>query len=131
MTVSHRAYVACVIVSIILLTACVYTGAKYTTNPDVAGYAAKVSKNPDDIIVGENAIAGRHYKVIGSIEAHGRSLNLLSPAPTREDLDKALRVEAAKRGADAVINIEYKTHREGLASQGEMSATGQAVVFAD
>ena len=131
MTNSHNIHAACVFVATVLVAACVSTGAHYTANPDAAGYAAKVKKDPGDVVVSETSTIGHRYKVIGSIEASGRSLNLLSPAPTREDLDKALRVQAAKRGGDAVINVVYQSQREGLASHGKMTATGQAVVFTD
>jgi len=131
MTNSHKVHATCVFVAAALLTGCVSIGAHYTASPDAAAYTTKAGKDPGEIIVSETAIAGHRYKVIGSIESQGRSLNLLSPAPTREDLDKSLRVEAAKRGADAVINVEYQSQREGLASHGKMTATGQAVVFTD
>ena len=125
----YRACAVCAVVSTVLLTACVFTGAKYIPNADAAGYMSKGHKNPDDILIGDNAAAGHHYKVIGRIDAYGRSLNLVSPVPTREDVNRRLREEAAKRGADAVINVQYQVHKVGFAPEGKLTGTGEAVVF--
>lgn len=118
------------------LGGCVYTNAAFqpaaiqhgAIQPAAAGTLAN-AKPRENVMIVENDIADRPYRVIGEVEGYGRSVNLLSSDPTRADVDEALRAEAAKQGADAVINVKYATERTGLASRGLMTAKGRAVVF--
>lgn len=129
----HRARLsACILIlSTVPLYACVYTDADYTANSNAEKYTTKNHKNSGEIIISEQNIPDRQYEIIGNIEAFGRSVNLLSSDPNREDVNEALRSEAANQGADAVINVKYKTERRGLASRPYMEASGQAVIFTD
>jgi len=113
----------------LLLSACVYTSADYKGQP-ISNVSQK-TKNAGDIIISETKITGHHYRVVGDIEAYGRSVNLLSSNPTREDVNEALRAEATKQGADGVIHVKYQIEGAGLASRAIMKAHGQAVVFTD
>lgn len=117
--------------SLSVLPACVYTDAAYVADSGTPSYRKAKPRNPGSIIISEHSTIGHRYEVIGTIEAYGRSVNLLSSDPTREDVNEALRMEAAGRGADAVINVTYHTERTGLASRGKMKAHGQAVIFTD
>ncbi len=118
------------IAALLLLSACVYTGSDFNkSNADPAAKAQSNSHNASEIIISEGSLADRPHRVLGKISAFGRSVNLLSSDPTREDVNEALRAEAAKQGADAVINVHYQSERTGLASRGKMSGTGDAIVF--
>jgi hypothetical protein len=113
----------------LLLSGCVMTGAEFAPTNGAASSLPARSHNPGEIKVTEAIDVGRPYKVIGKVDAYARSVNLSSSDPTRADIDEALRAEAAKRGADAVVLVSYETERAGLASRGKMSASGYAVAF--
>lgn len=115
---------------VFLLTSCVYTGSETQFSdgyqPD---FQTKSEKNIGEIIISEGDKLNYPYRKIGQINAFARSVNLLSSDPTRSDIDEALRAEAAKIGADAIISVQYHTERQGLTKRGHMLANGQAVVF--
>ncbi|MCI5050666.1 MAG: heavy metal-binding domain-containing protein [Rickettsiales bacterium] len=116
--------------ALLTLSACVYTDSDFNeTNVDSTPKVQRSSHNASDILISEGSLPDHSHRVIGKITAFGRSVNLLSSDPTREDVNEALRAEAAKQGADAVINVQYHTERTGLASRGKMSGAGDAVVF--
>ncbi|WP_448206293.1 hypothetical protein [Azospirillum sp. sgz302134] len=117
--------------AILALAGCVHTNASFRPEgvESAASAAPRKIKSPDDVIIRETDVTNRPYRVIGVVEGYGRSITLLSSDPTRADVDEALRVEAARQGADAVIQVKYVTERTGLASRGLMTGTGRAVVF--
>lgn len=119
--------------SVIALSGCVYTGAEFQPDSTIPTSLKKpaLQKNAGSIQILEGNLTDRPYKKIGNISAFARSVNLLSSDPTREDINEALRAEAAKTGADAVIQVKYETERQGLASRGHMKASGLAIIYAD
>jgi hypothetical protein len=114
----------------LMLSGCVMTGAAVLPSgvARVPGTAPHVS-NAAEILISEGDIKDRPYVALGDISAWGRSVNLLSSSPTRADVDEALRIQAAKLGADAVILVRYRYARTGLASRGKLTGEGRAVVF--
>ena len=68
------------------------------------------------------------YTALGavSVNVHPKSMN--PKTPTRDLLDDALRREAAKLGADAVVQVRY-TMRNPMMSQKGSDAVGVAVKF--
>jgi hypothetical protein len=113
-----------------MLSGCVVTGATMQAPgagqvPAPAAHAA----NAGAILISEGDLKERSYLVLGEISAWGRSFNLVSSNPTRADVDEALRAQAARLGADAVILVRYRSAKAGLASRGKLTAQGQAVVF--
>lgn len=113
--------------SLLMASACVYTDADFKPNHSEPALAT-TTKNAGDIAISEKS-TDKPHRVLGDVKAYGRSVNLLSSDPTRADLDEALRKEAAKQGADAVILVRYKTESAGLNSKGKMVATGKAIAF--
>lgn len=116
--------------SAVFLTGCVMTDADYRASVP-AGTSHLVVKNSGAIAIYETESPQRPFHVLGEVTAYGRSVNLLSSDPTREDVNEALRTEAAKQGGDAVMNVHYTTERTGLASRGKMSATGTVIAYLD
>ena len=83
------------------------------------------------ILVTQDDIADRPYTVLGDLEVTVNKMTLLHPDPTRESIDAALREEAAKIGADAVILVRYGTVGISLMSWGSLDGQGRAVAFTD
>lgn len=116
------------------LTGCVYTNGEAVPNaaaPTAQEMAAQPPKNASMIVISEGDVSNQAYTHIGKVSAYGRMITLESSQPTREDVNEALREEASKIGADAVIFVTYKSERTGLMSRGMMTGEGQAVIFTD
>lgn len=67
--------------------------------------------------------------VLTDLEVTANKTTLFNRDPTREDIDRRLRDEAAKLGADAVILIRYGTVGVSLFSWGSLDGQGRAVKF--
>jgi uncharacterized protein YbjQ (UPF0145 family) len=68
------------------------------------------------------------YTALGAVSANVHPKSMNPKTPTRELLDAALRKEAAKLGADAVVQVRY-TMRNPMMSQKGSDAVGVAVKF--
>ena len=77
--------------------------------------------NPIRLTSGE---LGTHLGNVGL-----NKLTIFHPDPTREQAAQRLREEAAKLGADAVINVEIGEVGLGLLSWATRDARGQAIRF--
>lgn len=91
------------------------------------------NRDPGGITVTE-ATPDRRYQPLGQIRTTVRPINLFSSDPTRADVDAELRREAARFGADAVVNVRYDSdpaNERGLrlARGGLINATGDAVMW--
>jgi uncharacterized protein YbjQ (UPF0145 family) len=119
------------------LIGCVYATADLhpaTADLPARAAAAHLTKNPGDVAISESNDVGKSYQILGAVTGYARRFSLLSANPTREDVNEALRAEAAKIGADAVINIDYRTESAGLFGQwerGRIVAEGLAVKTAE
>jgi len=69
----------------------------------------------------------RQHSVLGRVTAKQSRQTLHQGSPQLDDLNGKLRMEAARLGADAVIQIEYKQGGLSLTSWSSMEATGTAV----
>lgn len=87
--------------------------------------------NPNEIIVTESDITDRSYIALGDLKVSASKLTVFNKDPTREDINKRLRGEAAKLGADAVILVRYGNAGIGLTSWGTMKGNGRAIKFSD
>jgi hypothetical protein len=67
------------------------------------------------------------YKPVRELRAKCEASNALMPAPTETEINAKLRGMAAKVGANAVINIEYKSG-VSFTSWKSMTGTGLAVI---
>ena len=79
------------------------------------------------IILSDQDITYRQYTVLGEVSAVVHQTSVFPKIPTRVTLDKAIRAEAAKLGADAVVKIHY-VDGSGFTTKG-FSGTGLAVKF--
>jgi len=82
-----------------------------------------------DIIVTENDITDRRYVSLGDISAEVAKWTIFDRDPTREQVDAALRTQAAKLGADAVVLVRYGTPGITALSWGALEGKGRAVAF--
>ena len=83
------------------------------------------------VIITEGPLPGqREYNVIGPIEVTVKKLTIFHDDPTKEQANEAL-VEAARAvGADAVINVTYKSG-VGFTTWGYIDAKGTGVKLSD
>lgn len=99
----------------------------------VAGSAMPVCLPAADratsIQLSENDISDRPYHVLGDLKVVVRKQTLLSPEPTRERVDRKLRREAHRLGADAVVLVRYGTIGMGVIGWGELEGRGRAIRF--
>jgi len=85
--------------------------------------------NSSGIELVEGDLQGRRYEVLGEVSVTLNKLTIFHPDPTREQAAQRLREEAAKLGADAVINVEIGEVGLGLLSWATRDARGQAIRF--
>jgi CO dehydrogenase/acetyl-CoA synthase gamma subunit (corrinoid Fe-S protein) len=69
----------------------------------------------------------RPYKVIGQITARVGAATVFSKTPTIEDVNLKLQEEALKKGANAIINVQYK-RGISLTSWKALTADGIAII---
>jgi len=83
----------------------------------------------DGVLVSENDITDKPYKVLGDIKVTVRKTTIFNADPTRAQVDEKLRKQAKKMGADAVVLVRYGTVGIGLTSWGVLDGQGRAVKF--
>lgn len=91
--------------------------------------ATAAPTDPTTIIITENDITDRAYRVLADLEVTANKATLLHDDPTPGDIDNKLRVAGAKLGADAVILVRYGTVGVSLFSWGTLDGQGRAVKF--
>lgn len=91
--------------------------------------AAAVKKAPEQIALSENDLTDRPYRSLGDIKVTVHKTTIFSSDPTKDQVDSALRKQAAELGADAVVLVRYGTVGIGALSWGQMDGSGRAVVF--
>lgn len=112
------------------LTACSEQWGNAEVTPATgSGSAALPASDPAAIQLTEDDITDRAYRVLADLEVTANKTTLFNRDPTREDIDRRLRDEAAKLGADAVILIRYGTVGVSLFSWGSLDGQGRAVKF--
>jgi hypothetical protein len=82
-----------------------------------------------EIEIFEGDITDRPYKSLGDVNVTVNKVTIFNADPTREMVNQRLRNEAAKMGADAVIQVRYGTVGIGLMSWGSLDGKGRAIVF--
>lgn len=83
----------------------------------------------DKIEIIEGDVANRPYKPLGDVSVTVNKVTIFNADPTREMVNQRLRAEAAKLGADAVIDVRYGTVGISLVSWGSLDGKGRAIVF--
>jgi hypothetical protein len=97
-----------------------------SSKPDTAARAAKTS---DQILIVEGDITDRPYKSLGDVSVTVNKVTIFNADPTPEMVNQRLRTEAAKLGADAVIQVRYGTVGISAFSWGSLDGKGRAVAF--
>ena len=91
--------------------------------------ANRPAKAPSQIVLSENDITKRKYRVLGDIDVIVNKTTIFNEDPTRAHVDAQLREKAAAMGADAVVLVRYGTVGVGLMSWGSLDGKGRAVQF--
>jgi len=129
MTVFRLSVVA---VLLLAVAACGHrsSGSAEATPGSAAPATAAVGKTSvDQIIVTENDITDRRYVSLGDLSVEVAKWNIFEKDPTREQVIAALRAQAAKLGADAVVLVRYGTVGITPFSWGALDGKGRAVAF--
>ena len=115
----------------LLLSAC---SSSWSTSNTVRGGAVGAAANApaaSEIIVTEEDITDRAYRVLGDINVTVNKTTIFNADPTREMVNLELREEAHKLNADAVILVRYGSVGIGLASWGSLDGKGRAIAFTE
>jgi hypothetical protein len=98
----------------------------------VSPQAAAAGRAPtpvDQIRVIEGDITDKPYKSLGDVSVTVNKVSIFNADPTREMVDQRLRAQAAKLGADAVIQVRYGTVGISALSWGSLDGKGRAIAF--
>jgi hypothetical protein len=113
---------------LITLGACADGWSTSQVRPQAAA-AGRPATPVDQIQIIEGDVADRPYKSLGDVSVTVNKSTLFNADPTREMVNQRLRTQAAKLGADAVIQVRYGTVGVSLMSWGSLDGSGRAVVF--
>jgi hypothetical protein len=78
------------------------------------------------VLISEDSLPNRKYKEIGPVEVSVKKLTVFHKDPTKEQANEALTEKAMVIGADAVIDVVYKSG-VGFTTWGYMDANGTGV----
>ena len=84
-----------------------------------------------EIIVTEEDITDRPYRVLGDINVTVNKTTIFSPDPTPALVNEELREEAYDLGADAVVLVRYGSVGVSMMSWGSLDGKGRAVAFTE
>jgi hypothetical protein len=104
--------------------------ASYRVSSNVESTPGATAAPSVEILLAEDNLPGRQYKVIGPIEVSVKKLTIFHKDPTKEQVNEALVEKGRSMGATAVINITYKSG-VGFTTWGYMDARGTAVQLAE
>lgn len=104
--------------------------ASYRTDSNISLESAPVLSASTKVLIAEDSLPNRNYKEIGPIEVSVKKLTIFHADPTKEQANEALRERARIIGADAVINVTYKSGI-GLMTWGYIDANGTGVKLTD
>jgi NAD(P)-dependent dehydrogenase (short-subunit alcohol dehydrogenase family) len=94
-----------------------------------AAATARPATAPDQIQIIEGDVTDRPYKSLGDVSVTVNKVTIFNADPTREMVNQHLRKEAAKLGADAVIQVRYGTVGISPLSWGSLDGKGRAIVY--
>jgi hypothetical protein len=126
-------------VAIVILSGCASTqfnedGSRTSSNTqksDGIAHEKIIPTEPNEIIVTDKDITDRPYIALADLEVSASKLTVFNKDPTKEDINKRLRNEAAKLGADAVILARYGSVGISPMSWGKMEGRGRAIKFSE
>ena len=114
--------------AIALLGGCADGWATTQVSPKAAA-AGRVATPVDKIQVLEGDVADRPYKSLGDVSVTVNKVSVFNADPTREMVNQRMRTEAAKLGADAVIQARYGTTGISALSWGSLDGKGRAIAY--
>ncbi|MDX1771368.1 MAG: heavy metal-binding domain-containing protein [Planococcaceae bacterium] len=98
----------------------------YRTSSNIQSQPASVIDKTSRVIISEGDIKDQEYEEIGPIEVSVKKLTVFHKDPTKEQANEALIEKARMIGANAVVNVSYKSGI-GLTTWGYMDAKGTGV----
>jgi len=114
-----------------LLIAALTSGcASYRTTSNISSDAPAGLTASTKVLIAEDSLPNKKYKEIGPIEVSIKKLTVFHKDPTKEQANEALSEKARAIGADAVVNVTYKSGI-GLTTWGYMDANGTGVKLGD
>ncbi|OJU36932.1 MAG: hypothetical protein BGN99_26310 [Alphaproteobacteria bacterium 65-37] len=118
----------CVIGIAGLLGACAdgWSTSQVSPQASAAGRPATPAAN---IQIIEGDVTDKPYKSLGDVSVTVNKTTIFNADPTREMVNKRLQNEAAKLGADAVIQVRYGTVGVSALSWGSLDGKGRAIVY--
>jgi uncharacterized protein YbjQ (UPF0145 family) len=123
-------HLGALLLSLAALSGCgTYASGSVTPAAGTAATAAAAPRDPASIRVTENDITDRRYESLGDISVAVRKTTIFDSDPTRERVDEALKREAARIGADAVVLVRYGTVGIDAFSWGRLDGNGRAIRF--
>ena len=112
--------------ALIFLSGC----ASYRTDSNMSFDSINVGKRPNKVIITTAGFPDKKFKELGAVEAEVKKLTLFHSDPTKEQVDIVLEKNAVAMGADAVINVVYKTG-VGMTTWGYIEAKGMGIKFTE
>lgn len=100
--------------------------ATYRTSSNIKSEPNTTASSSAPVIITEGSLPDRKFKEIGPIEVSIKKLTVFNKDPTKEQANEALIEKARKIGADAVINVTYKSG-VGLTTWGYIDSKGTGV----
>ena len=91
----------------------------------------KKENDPTLILITEEDVSDRKYKILGDIEVTVRKTTIFHKDPTPEMVEEKLRLKAAEMGADAIILVRYGDVGVSLMSWGALNGKGRAIEFVE
>lgn len=110
--------------SLLLLSGC----ASYRVDSNIDIKNKPIVNQTKQIIISEKGLSGQQYQNISPIEVSVKKLTAGHKNPTKQQANEALIERARYIGADAVINVKYKSGI-GFTTWGYMDAKGMGVKF--
>lgn len=100
--------------------------ASYRTDSNITSELSPSARPSTKILISEGSFPNRKYKELGPIEVSVKKLTIFHQDPTKEQANEALIEKARIIGADAVINVTYKSG-VGFTTWGYIDANGTGV----
>lgn len=100
--------------------------ASYRTDSNITSVPAPSVRPIANVLISEDSLPNRKYKELGPIEVSVKKLTVFHKDPTKEQANEALIEKARTMGADAVINVIYKSG-VGFTTWGYIDANGTGV----
>ncbi|WP_024301661.1 hypothetical protein [Pseudogulbenkiania sp. MAI-1] len=104
--------------------------ASYRTSSNIETKTPASLAADTKVIISEDSLPNKKYTAVGPIEVSIKKLTAFHKNPTREQANEALSEKARVIGADAVVNVTYKSGI-GFTTWGYMDAKGMGVKLAE